>query len=251
MGCTLWPCVDLTTLNYSRRAKRFSAWAEEQGPSEAASGLRARFTKHAGARRPLRIVDIGCGSGRDLVAFAAAGHRPVGIEPCAELVRIARGRGAEVVHAGFEELTRGTGLLPASFADGADGIFCLASLFHMALTEIPRILRALRAILRPAGVLLTTIPTADRPSSARGTDGRWCTALPLHDHERLLTSAGFELLESDANLRIYNGVWGTCVVRRPAVDDLDGGGARADARGRHHEVDDETAAADRLARLRI
>ena len=247
MGCMLCPGVDPTTLNYSRRAKRFSAWAEEQGPSEAASGLRARFTKHAGG--PLRIVDIGCGSGRDLVAFAADGHRPVGVEPCAEFVRIARGRGAEVVHAGFEELTRrGRGLLPASFADGADGIFCLASLFHMALTEIPRILRALRALLRPAGVLLTTIPTADRPSSARGTDGRWCTALPLHDHERLLTSAGFELLESDANLHIYNGVWGTCVVRRPVIDDLDGGDARAEARP--HQVD-EAAAADRLARLRI
>ena len=39
--------------------------------------------------------------------------------------------------------------------------------------------------------------------------------MPLAAHASLLSGAGFDLLGSDGDLRIYNGQWGTCFSRRP------------------------------------
>ncbi len=42
------------------------------------------------APAPLRILDFGCGPGRDLRAFRELGHAPVGLDGCARFVAMAR-----------------------------------------------------------------------------------------------------------------------------------------------------------------
>jgi SAM-dependent methyltransferase len=204
---------DPTTLNYSLRAVRFSEWAEEPSMADAAAKLRARFLAHClrGGRHSLILFDLGCGSGRDAFAFAREGHVVFGVEPCAEFVHIARAKPVNVVQAGFEDLAA----VLSQHAGSADGIWCLASLFHVPRGLLPNVLQSLYALLRAGGVLMTTIPCTET-SDARGADGRWITAMPLGDQLTLLASVGFECIESDANLRIYNGQWGTCFARRPA-----------------------------------
>ncbi|SNQ46090.1 Methylase involved in ubiquinone/menaquinone biosynthesis [Frankia canadensis] len=46
-----------------------------------------------------RVLDVGCGAGRHLLALSGAGHDAVGLEPSAGAAAIARERGGEVVQA--------------------------------------------------------------------------------------------------------------------------------------------------------
>ena len=39
---------------------------------------------------PWRVLDLGCGPGRDLVMFRNLGHAPVGLDACPEFVDMAR-----------------------------------------------------------------------------------------------------------------------------------------------------------------
>lgn len=99
-----------------------------------------------GASGPVDILDLGCGPGRDLEAFKALGHRPVGLDGCAAFVEMARQQtGLSVLHQDFLDLS----LPHAAF----DGVFANAVLFHIPSAELPAVLVALRQSLRPGGVL--------------------------------------------------------------------------------------------------
>lgn len=103
---------------------------------------------------PFRVLDFGCGPGRDLAAFRAMGHAPVGLDGCAAFVAMARElSGCEVLHQDFLALD----LPAASF----DGVFANASLFHVPSAELPRVLGELTAALKPGGVFLASNPRGD------------------------------------------------------------------------------------------
>ncbi|HEX7700907.1 MAG TPA: class I SAM-dependent methyltransferase, partial [Kofleriaceae bacterium] len=55
---------------------------------------------------PFRILELGCGPGRDLKTFAARGHEPIGLDGCARFVEMARVvSGCDVWLQDFLELT--------------------------------------------------------------------------------------------------------------------------------------------------
>jgi len=90
-----------------------------------------------------RILDAGCGSGRDAKAFAERGHIVDAFDASADLAALAS------KHCGFEVAVRRF----ADFAeiDAYDGIWCCASLLHVPADEMgPTISRLWRG-LRPGG----------------------------------------------------------------------------------------------------
>ncbi|HMA50721.1 MAG TPA: class I SAM-dependent methyltransferase [Magnetospirillaceae bacterium] len=100
---------------------------------------------------PFTLLDFGCGPGRDLKQFAALGHHPIGLDGAERFAEMARAEtGCEVLHQDFMALD-----LPAG---RFDGIFANASLFHVPRQELPRVLKELRASLKPRGVLFSSIP---------------------------------------------------------------------------------------------
>lgn len=104
--------------------------------------------------RPLRLLDLGCGPGRDLLALKQRGHDPVGLEGAARFVEMARAySGCEVWQQDFLALQ-----LPAR---RFDGIYANASLFHVPAAELPRVLRALHQALDDGGVLFASNPRGD------------------------------------------------------------------------------------------
>lgn len=110
--------------------------------------------RHIRAASPFRILDFGCGPGRDLAAFRALGHESIGLEGSPVLAAMAREHsGCEVWEQDFLALK-----LPAGYFDG---IFANASLFHVPCQQLPRVLRELNATLRPDGVLFTSNPRGD------------------------------------------------------------------------------------------
>jgi SAM-dependent methyltransferase len=131
---------------------------------------------------PFRILDFGCGPGRDLKFFRNMGHQAVGLEGAERFVEFARGySGCEVWLQDFLSLQ-----LPPEYFDG---IFANASLFHVPSQELPRVLQELWAALKPGGVLFSSNPRGDNEEGWSGE--RYGV---YHDWERwheLVTAAGF------------------------------------------------------------
>ena len=136
------------------------------------------------ARKGLRILDFGCGPGRDVKWFAGQGHDPVGLDGTAEFCEMARAHsGCEVLHQNFIALN----LDPESF----DGIFANASLFHVPRADLPRVLGELFAALRPGGVLFSSNPRGE----GEGMNGpRYGNYMEFETYGALLEAAGFEVV---------------------------------------------------------
>lgn len=132
-----------------------------------------------------RILDLGCGPGRDLAVFKALGHQPVGLDGSAAFCELAREfSGCEVLHQDFLDLK-----LPA---EHFDGVFANASLFHVPSQELPRVLRQLWEALAPRGVLFCSNP---RGNNVEGWNGdRYGAYHDLDAWRQYLTRAGFEEL---------------------------------------------------------
>lgn len=135
---------------------------------------------------PFQILDFGCGPGRDLQTFAAMGHIPTGLDGSDRFAEMARvDSGCEVLHQNFLELN-----LPA---ERFDGIFANASLFHVPRQELPRVLRELRAALKPGGVLFSSNPRGNNQEGWKGE--RYGSFHDLESWSALLTEAGFSEVE--------------------------------------------------------
>jgi len=174
--------VDLTLQHYNQRARDFRDGTRDHDVSQNIDAL----LRHIEAEPPYRILDFGCGPGRDLRSFAALGHVATGIEGAAEFVDMARAEsGCDVWQQDFLRLD----LPQAHF----DGVFANASLFHVPGRELPRVLQQLHATLKPGGVLFSSNPRGDNDEGwNRGRYGAY------HDWDNwrgYLIAAGFIELE--------------------------------------------------------
>jgi SAM-dependent methyltransferase len=132
---------------------------------------------------PFRILDFGCGPGRDLLALSERGHRPIGLDGAEAFVQMARElAGVEVWHQDFLAVK----LPAASF----DGVFANASLFHVPTRELPRVLRELLGCLRPGGVLFASNPRGDNFEG--WNQGRYCAYHDFENWRSYALEAGFE-----------------------------------------------------------
>jgi len=142
------PDIARATLDYyERRADAFREGTRDHDVSQNIAAL----LEHIEGEKPFTILDLGCGPGRDLKTFRELGHNTIGLDGAARFVTMARDHsGCEVWQQDFLQLA-----LPAAFFDG---IYANASLFHVPRRELPQVLSALRAALRPRGVLFSSNP---------------------------------------------------------------------------------------------
>lgn len=137
----------LTLEHYNQRAGNFFEGTRDHDVSQNIAAL----LEHIESALPCTILDFGCGPGRDLKTFSDLGHTAVGLDGAARFVDMARAySGCEVWQQDFLRLD----LPQARF----DGVFANASLFHVASQELPRVLAALHATLKPRGVLFASNP---------------------------------------------------------------------------------------------
>jgi len=142
--------------------------------------------RHIHTAPPWRILDLGCGPGRDLATFRALGHEAIGLDGSPALAALARANsGCEVWEQDFLAL-----VLPES---RFDGIFANASLFHVPRRELPRVLGELRAALRPDGVLFASNPRGNNEEGWNGA--RYGVYHDLDAWRAFLQAAGFDELE--------------------------------------------------------
>ncbi len=168
--------------HYERSAERFWEATRDHDVSE----NRKALLRHLPDRSKLRILDLGCGPGRDLIAFRDLGHDPVGLDGCPRFCAMAREHsGCEVLEQNLLALDLPT----ASF----HGIFANASLFHVPTRELPRVLTQLHNALGPGGVLFASNPRGDNREGWQGE--RYGAYHDLPAWRALLTANGFAELE--------------------------------------------------------
>ncbi|EOC1324319.1 class I SAM-dependent methyltransferase [Cronobacter dublinensis] len=122
------------------------------------SSLYAAFTPHlpAGAR----VLDAGCGSGRDALAFHRMGYDVDAFDASRELVALAR------AHSGLpvKEMT----FYDVDAVERYDGIWCCASLLHLSHDELPGAMQKLSDALKPGGVWYLSFKYGDGEREQQG-----------------------------------------------------------------------------------
>ena len=146
------------------------------------SECRGRFLQYL--TPGMTILDAGCGSGRDMIAFRDAGFDVSGFDASEELCRIAAEKtGIPVKQLFFEELEG---------EEEYDGIWACASLLHVARADLPDILHRLRKLLRPNGFLYASFKYG---TGERIKEGRYFCDYTKESCRGLMEQAGFAVKE--------------------------------------------------------
>jgi len=124
-----------------------------------------------------RILDAGCGSGRDAKRFLEMGYEVTAFDASGELCALAsRHVGRPVLRMRFDEVR---------FEDEFDGVWACASLLHVPRREMDGALARLSRSLKPGGVFYASFRY--REGEVIHEDGRHfadCTEEAFREHLR-------------------------------------------------------------------
>lgn len=130
-----------------------------------------------------RILDAGCGSGRDLLAFSKKGYDVMGIDASAQLAHMASfysNSPVEVLE--FSEM---------NFVERFDGIWACASLLHTEKPQLHNILCNFKKALVSGGILFASV--REGKGTRVGSDGRSYKYYGVNEFEKQILDAGLEL----------------------------------------------------------
>ena len=171
--------IALRTLHhYEARAEAFRASTRDHDVRQNIDAMLSRIA----APSPFTLLDFGCGPGRDLKTLRELGHVAIGLDGSASFTAMARAdTGCEVWQQDFLALN-----LPMAHFDG---VFANASLFHVPVAALPRVLQQLHATLKPGGVLFSSNPRGHNEAGWNGD--RYGVYHDLDAWRRHLLDAGF------------------------------------------------------------
>ena len=126
------------------------------------------------------ILDAGCGSGRDSLAFKMMGYPVMAMDACAESCQFAGEYiGQSVFYCRFQEM---------DFKFTFDGIWAAASLLHVTSLELPTVLRRCAYHLKRNGAFYASFKYGDFEGER---DGRFFLDLTEERAEGFFLEAGF------------------------------------------------------------
>ncbi len=132
-----------------------------------------------------RILDAGCGAGRDTAAFLKLGYEVEAFDASAKLVEIAKDvSGIAVQHSTFLNFTS-----KQPFA----GIWACASLLHVPAISMSATLQHLGGLLEPDGVMYVSFKYGEEDTERDGRLFTNCTEQRLHD---FLEGTGLSIKET-------------------------------------------------------
>ena len=170
--------------------------------------------KHIGARRP-RVVDVGCGTGRNAERLTAEGFDVVGLDRRREQLPAARGGGPQALFAQADATS-----LP--FAPGAFGAALLLDVLEHV--DDAALLSELHRVLAPGGLAFITVPAVPWLWSHRDDAAGHLRRYTRRTLEAALRASRLEVVE----IRSYQCVLFPLVVlmrmlgrKRPLARDLE------------------------------
>lgn len=152
------------------------------------------------------ILDLGCGSGRDLMAFTDAGHTATGVDSSEEMCALARRHsGCKVYNTSFAEFTP---------CRQHDGVWAMASLVHLSDKDMPDALDQIWSWLKKGGIFYASFK--DKSGAGVGSDGRLFNGFSLTEVKQLFgLLKGAEVLETwSTQDETRNLVWQNIILRK-------------------------------------
>lgn len=166
------------------------------------SDLMDRFT--ALLPKGASVLDLGCGSGRDSLAFHCMGYRVTSVDGSEGMCRVAReNTGLEVRQLLFSDL---------DYIDEFDGVWACSTLLHVPSDELPFVLSLIRRSLHRDGLFYMSFKDGDFEGER---EGRYYTDMSMGDIPGLAASNGFDVVdvwnsrEPDRDI-----LWTNAILRR-------------------------------------
>jgi cyclopropane fatty-acyl-phospholipid synthase-like methyltransferase len=133
-----------------------------------------------------KILDAGCGSGRDSKAFLDQGFEVTAFDASEEMCkRASEYIGQEVINMLFQDV---------SYKDEFDGIWASASLLHVSMDELPTIIKKMNEALKNGGVMYASFKYGDGTKmrgERRFSDFNEKSIVPLFEN------AGFDIISNE------------------------------------------------------
>ena len=181
-------------------------WAAARSTADFWAAEHARFAELLAA--PARVLDLGCGTGRDIGALTRSGYEVVGADLSAGMLEQARREHpeAELIEASLYELPLKN--------ESLDGVCSAATLLHVPHERLPQALGEIHRVLRPGGVVFCSVKAGEGERLVEGDVGPRFFA--FHDAEgfaRAFSEAGFDVARVE-RLERAGAEWITLFARR-------------------------------------
>lgn len=157
-----------------------------------------------------KILDFGCGSGRDTKYFLSKGYDVDAIDGSEELCKIATEyAGIQVKQMLFEELNE---------VEGYDGVWACASILHVAKKQLPDIIKKIAIATKKSGVVYTSFKYGDFEGVRNGRFFTYLTEESFGELLRTVPELEIEKLWISADVREERGEerWLNIVLRKLA-----------------------------------
>jgi ubiquinone/menaquinone biosynthesis C-methylase UbiE len=174
-----------TSATYDQIAADYAAQA---GRNDALAESRRRFAARLAVGA--RVLDVGCGPAHDTAGLRDLGLHAIGFDRSRGMLAQARPHQLPLLLGDMRQLPVRAGAL--------DGLWVCASFLHIPKPNAPEVLRELRRVLRPGGVLFISIKRGQGQRwIAHGSGGqRYFVFYQEDELDALLTAVGFTVRES-------------------------------------------------------
>ncbi len=182
--------IDYDTARYY--STKAASLAEQYG--KASPGY-TRFHKNK-PEKQLKLLDIGCGSGRDLAEFQKAGFEVTGVDVSTEMLTQAKLKYPQVsgklINAGLPSLT--------GIEDKFDVILCSGVIQHIQTQHIYESFRTISSLLNDEGIFIFSFPIdypGINPETMRDKNDRLFIIRPEEKYRFLIERHGLKNIERE------------------------------------------------------
>lgn len=157
-----------------------------------------------------KILDVGCGSGRDSVFFANQGFEVVAIDGSQNVIDLAKQTDTRIDWQclRFHEIAK------QSWQNQFTGIWACASLLHVPFDDLPKILNDLLSCLRPTGILYASFKYGN---GERKKEGRFFCDMNEHGWqligEQLDSAKALKLWQTVDNRMDKRDIWWNVLLK--------------------------------------
>lgn len=187
--------IETTKEAYNKMAKE---WSDKYFPSTKVENKIDKFVNYITTGK--KILDVGCGPGRDTKSLMNRGFDVIGIDFSEEMVREAKSR---VPSGDFRLMDmRKLDFDKNSF----DGVWAFASLLHIPKEQAPKVLTEFRRVLKKSGVLAISMKQGKgEVLESEEETTRLFSYYTKDELVSLIEKSGFKILESF--VEVLNNTW--------------------------------------------